>query len=63
MARLYYAFSRHIQCYERELPYLVALYDRVVALSNIAAYLESSRRIPFNMVDTFRHCPELDTLK
>lgn len=63
MAGLRYAFPHHMQRYKRELPHLVALHDRVTALPNIAAYLESPRRIPFNTMGIFRHYPELDALK
>jgi len=52
-----------MQRYERELPHLAALHDRVAAQPNIAAYLESPRRIPFNTMGIFRHYPELDALK
>jgi glutathione S-transferase len=31
-----------------------------VARPNIAAYLRSKRRIPFNETGIFRHYPELD---
>jgi glutathione S-transferase len=41
-------------------PKLVALVERVRALPNIAAYLASPRRLPFNEADIFRHYPELD---
>jgi glutathione S-transferase len=36
------------------------LHDRVAARPNIAAYLKSPRRIPFNRHGLFRHYPELD---
>jgi len=38
----------------------VALHDKVAARPNIAAYLASDRRLPFNDNDIFRHYPELD---
>jgi len=41
-------------------PGLVALHDKVAARPNIAAYLASDRRLPFNDNDIFRHYPELD---
>lgn len=63
VAGLRYAFPRHMQRYERELPHLAALHDRVAALPNIATYLQSPRRIPFNTMGIFRHYPELDALK
>jgi glutathione S-transferase len=45
---------------ESDAPALVALHDRVSARPNIAAYLASGRRIPFNQNGIFRHYPELD---
>jgi glutathione S-transferase len=44
----------------REYPGLFALHERVAARPNIAAYLASERRIPFNQHGIFRHYPELD---
>jgi glutathione S-transferase len=41
-------------------PKLVTLVERVRALPNIAAYLASPRRLPFNEAGIFRHYPELD---
>ena len=41
-------------------PELAALRDRVAARPNIAAYLASERRLPFNENGIFRHYPELD---
>jgi glutathione S-transferase len=34
--------------------------DSVSKLPRVAAYLSSSRRIPFNEMGVFRHYPELD---
>ncbi len=45
---------------EPDYPGLVDLHDRVAARPNIAAYLASKRRIPFNEYGIFRHYPELD---
>ena len=36
------------------------VHDRVAMRPNIAAYLASKRRIPFNQYGIFRHYPELD---
>jgi glutathione S-transferase len=58
---LRYAFPRAMRALEKKLPRTVALHDRVAARPNIAAYLSSSRRIPFNQHGIFRHYPELDT--
>jgi len=41
-------------------PGLAALRDKVTAQPNIAAYLASARRLPFNEDGIFRHYPELD---
>ena len=57
---LRYAFPKAMKRMEREYPALTSLRDRVAARPNIAAYLTSNRRIPFNQNGTFRHYPELD---
>jgi glutathione S-transferase len=57
---LHYAFPRHMKKFEREIPKLVALHDRVAARPNIAAYLASDRRIPFNEDGIFRRYKALD---
>ena len=46
--------------FEEHLPLTGALHHRVRDIPNIAAYLASTRRIPFNQDDIFRHYPELD---
>ena len=60
MAGLRYAFPRTMAKVERDIPRLVALHEKVAARPNIAAYLASGRRIPFNQNGIFRHYPELD---
>lgn len=55
-----YAFPNAMAKLEKKLPRLVALHDRVAERSNIAAYLQSKRRIPFNEDGIFRRYPELD---
>ncbi|HZP93685.1 MAG TPA: glutathione S-transferase [Burkholderiales bacterium] len=60
IAGLRYAFPRTMARVERDIPGLVALHDKVAARPNIAAYLASRRRIPFNQYGIFRHYPELD---
>jgi glutathione S-transferase len=55
-----YAFPKRMKRFERRIPRLVALHDRVAARSRIKAYLASERRIPFNEYGIFRHYPELD---
>ena len=58
---LRYAFPRAMRRLEPAYPHIVALRDRVAARPNIAAYLASPRRIPFNEDGIFRHYPELDS--
>ncbi len=57
---LRYAFPKHMKKFERKIPALVGLHDRVAARPNIAAYLASDRRIPFNEDGIFRHYKALD---
>jgi glutathione S-transferase len=49
-----------MQKFEREIPGLVALHDRVAGRPNIEAYLASPRRIPFNEDGIFRRYKALD---
>jgi len=60
VAGLRYAFPNRMKRFERRIPRLVALHDRVVARPRIAAYLASNRRIPFNEEGIFRRYKELD---
>jgi glutathione S-transferase len=60
VAGLRYAFPRMMAELEPVLPGLVALHERVARRPNIAAYLASSRRLPFNQDGIFRHYPDLD---
>ncbi|TAN03823.1 MAG: glutathione S-transferase, partial [Rhodanobacteraceae bacterium] len=57
---LRYAFPRALRRLEDSLPLCVALHDRVATRANVAAYLASTRRIPFNNDGIFRRHPELD---
>jgi len=57
---LRYAFPRTMAKLEPQYPRLIALHDRVSARLRIAAYLSSSRRLPFNQQGIFRHYPELE---
>lgn len=57
---LRYAFPKRMTAFEREIPGLVGLRDRIAARPNIKAYLASERRIPFNEQGIFRHYRELD---
>jgi glutathione S-transferase len=57
---LRYAFPRAAGQALAERPALAALAERVRALPNIAAYLASQRRLPFNEMGIFRRYAELD---
>ena len=57
---LRYAFPRRMKAFERRIPGLVDLHDRVAARPSIKAYLASDRRIAFNEDGIFRHYKELD---
>jgi glutathione S-transferase len=57
---LEYAFPNAMRRVGKRVPLLLALRDRVAARPRIRAYLASSRRLPFNEDDVFRHYPELD---
>jgi glutathione S-transferase len=56
-----YAFPKSMQRMARNYPGLLGLHGRVAARPNIAAYLASKRRIPFNEDGIFRHYPELES--
>jgi glutathione S-transferase len=60
MAGLRYAFPRTLGRQAKHYPLLLDLHDRIAARPNIAAYLASKRRIPFNQYGIFRLYPELD---
>lgn len=55
-----YAYPQTMARLAPSYPALYALRDRVALRPNIAAYLRSARRIPFNESGIFRHYPELD---
>ena len=57
---LRYAFPKRMKAFEREIPGLVDLHDRVAARPNIKAYLSSDRRIAFNEDGIFRRYKALD---
>jgi len=57
---LRYAFPRRMKRFERKVPRLVALHDRVAQRPRIAAYLASDRRIPFSQWGIYRYFKELD---
>jgi glutathione S-transferase len=57
---LRYAFPRRMKRFERKVPRLVALHDRVAARPRTAAYLASDRRIAFSQWGIYRYFKELD---
>ena len=57
---LRYAFPKRMRKFERGIPRLVGLHDRIAERPNIKAYLESDRRIPFNEDGIFRRYKALD---
>jgi glutathione S-transferase len=46
--------------FEKRIPHIVALHDRVAKRPRIAAYLASKRRIPFSQWGIWRYYKELD---
>jgi glutathione S-transferase len=57
---LRYAFPKRMKRFERRVPYLIALHDRVARRPRIAAYLASERRIPFSQWGIYRYFKDLD---
>jgi glutathione S-transferase len=57
---LHYAFPRAMSRFATNYPALAALREAVRVRPNIARYLASPRRIPFNETGIFRRYPELD---
>ncbi|MDE1184182.1 glutathione S-transferase [Paraburkholderia sp.] len=57
---LFYAFPRAMKKFGQHYPLLAALHDAVIERPNIAAYLDSDRRLAHNESCIFRHYPELD---
>lgn len=57
---LRYAFPNAMERFEREVPRVAAVRDKVAEREGIKKYLASPRRIPFNTMGVFRHYPELD---
>jgi len=57
---LRYAFPKHMKRFEKKIPGLVALNDRVAKRPRIKAYLASKRRIPFSQWGIYRYFKELD---
>src|SRR5258705_5578900 len=57
---LRYAFPRRMKAFERKIPGLIELRDRVASRPNIKTYLASDRRIAFNEDGIFRRYKALD---
>jgi glutathione S-transferase len=57
---LHYAFPRATKNFSEHYPALGALREAIRRRPNIARYLASDRRVPFNEDGIFRHYPELD---
>ena len=57
---LRYAFPNAMKRLEPKHKHVIALHDKVAQRPNIAIYLASPRRIPFNEMGIFRRYPELD---
>ncbi|VXC05637.1 Glutathione S-transferase [Burkholderia sp. 8Y] len=57
---LHYAFPRAMKTFAKHYPRVAALHDAVRERPNIAAYVDSERRIAFNESGIFRHYPERD---
>ena len=57
---LRYAFPRRMRRFEKRVPGVVALHERVAKRPRIAAYLASARRIPFSQWGIYRYFKELD---
>ena len=60
IAGLRYAFPKRMRRFEKKVPRVIALHDRVAKRPRIAAYVASERRIPFNAWGIFRAYKELD---
>jgi glutathione S-transferase len=57
---LRYAFPKRMKRFEKKIPGLVALHDRVAKRPRIKAYLASPCRIPFSQWGIYRYFKELD---
>ena len=57
---LRFSFPGTMARLERDYRGLMALHDRIAARPNIAAYLKSPRRLPWNERGVFRHYPALE---
>ena len=52
---LRYAFPKRMKRFEKKIPGVIALRDRVAKRPRIAAYLASKRRIPFSQWGIWRY--------
>ena len=57
---LRYAFPKRMKRFEKKVPRVIALHDRVAKRERIAAYLTSKRRISFSQWGIYRYFKELD---
>lgn len=57
---LRYGFPKRMKRFEKKIPRVMALHDRVAARPRIAAYLASKRRIPFSQWGIWRYYKQLD---
>ena len=57
---LRYAFPKRMKRFEKKIPGVIALHDRVRTRPRIAAYLASERRVPFSQWGIYRYFKELD---
>ncbi len=57
---LRYAFPKRMKRFEKKIPGLIALHDRVAKRPRVKAYLASKRRIPFSQWGIYRYFKELD---
>jgi glutathione S-transferase len=57
---LRYAFPKRMKRFEKKVPRVIALHDRVARRPRIAAYLASKRRIAFSQWGVYRYFKELD---
>jgi glutathione S-transferase len=57
---LRYAFPKRMKRFERKIPGVIALHDRVARRPRIKAYMSSKRRIAFSQWGIYRYFKELD---
>lgn len=60
VAGLRYAFPKRMRRFEKKVPRVIAVHDRVARRPRIAAYLASERRIAFSKWGIYRYFKELD---